>query len=509
MQIYLGKNEKTQKSIVLDTSKAINAHVQIAGISGMGKTTRLISMLKAMVESASQQRQALRIHVIDPHGDIDLPYASEVLFSEASQYGYNPLEVNPDKDYGGVRKSIRKFIEAVQKHKMLGTKQEAVLRYLLEDLYGQHGYKADDSNTWIPDDARAIRKVMAGKEDRVYLSVSFEHRERFKSMLKDANGKAKGGWDDFDKNPDMKSKCSWWIYKDAYEGDFLMWEPKNLFKVAPNLDDLVRFTEKKLKANFLGTNSAAISLLTDVNREARGYNKKVLDLSKRGTTMEAAEYETAMANLEKVKGKAADAYTGYLDAIINGREIDDLIRYNSTDVLTSVYERVQNLRAIGICNPVPPPFDPSMPIWRYVIKPLEIPVQRMFVDLVCARIFERAVQRGVQKDVVEIIVLDEGKRYASDEEQNILNVIANEARKFGVGLWIASQSPAHFSDDIIKSTGTIIVLGLAEADTSLAARKLGIESVMLNSIIPHQTAMIQIKEKGVLASTFQNVRLSK
>jgi DNA helicase HerA-like ATPase len=188
--------------------------------------------------------------------------------------------------------------------------------------------------------------------------------------------------------------------------------------------------------------------------------------------------------------------------------LDDIIRYNSTDVLTSVYERFQNLRAIGIYNPVPPPFDPAAPIWKYVIKPLEIPVQSMFVDMVSARIFERSIQRGLQDDVVEIIVLDEGKRYVTETNDDVLNKIANEARKFGLGLWIVSQTPAHFTDDFIKSTGTILVMGLAKADTNLAARKLGLDEKLLDSIIPQQTALVQVKNKGVLSADFQMVRLA-
>lgn len=494
---------------MLDTLQAINGHMQIAGITGMGKTYRIIALVKAMVESAASLRLPLRVHVFDPHGDISLPYSSDVKFSEATLYGYNPLEINPDPDYGGVRRAIQKFIAAIQKHKVLGTKQEAVMRYLLEDLYAARGFKADDPRTWQPDDPRVVREMMKGKEGRIYLDVSYEHRARFKELLKDPiNGRSRGGFDDFNDDPAMKSKKCWWVEEDHYDGDFLMWEPKSIFKTAPTMDDAVRFTERKLKAQFCGTNSAAMALLKDVNQAARGYHRKVAELSKRGAVLSEAERMELVAGLDKAKEKAGQAYTSYLDAISTGRELDDLIRYNSTDVLTSVYERFQNLRAIGIYNPVLPPFDPAAPIWRYVIKPLEIPVQRMFVDLVCARIFERAMQRGVQKDLVEIIVLDEGRRYVSDEEDGILNKIANEARKFGLGLWIASQTPAHFTDDFIKATGTILVLGLSQADTNLAARKLGIDENLLAGIIPQQTALIQVKNKGVLSAEFQMVKLA-
>lgn len=207
-------------------------------------------------------------------------------------------------------------------------------------------------------------------------------------------------------------------------------------------------------------------------------------------------------------GTTLDRFASRVYTAISGRlQLDDMIRYNSTDVLTSVYERFQNLRAIGIYNPVPPPFDPQKPIWQYQIKPLEIPVQSMFVDMACARIFERAMQRGVQTDVVELLVLDEGKRFVGESSDDILNKIANEARKFGLGLWIMSQTPEHFPDDFIKATGTILVLGLAKADTNLAARKLGVEEALLSSVVPQKSALVQIKSKGTLSADFQTVVL--
>lgn len=502
MQINLG-NSKTGQPVLLDTLSAINGHIQISGVSGMGKTHRIRALITDLVKSASNMKQALRVHVFDPHGDIDLPWSSEVKFSEATPYGYNLLEINPDPDYGGVRRSIQKFIAAMQKHKSLGPKQEAVMRYLLEDLYAARGFKADDPKTWIPDDPRMIRERMAGREGRVYLDVAYEHRARFKELIKDpGTGRFRGGFDD-----EVGIKC-WWVEEDFYDGDLLMWEPRTIFKTAPTMDDAVRFAERKLKSQLTGANSAAMAYLKDVERAAAGYHRRVAELSKRGAALEEGERVELEAGLDKAKDKAVQSYQSYLDAIRSGRELDDLIRYNSTDVLTSVYERLQNLRAIGIFRSSAPPFDSGLPVWRYVIKPLDIPVQRIFVDMVCSRIFERAMQRGVQKDLVEVIVADEGARYATDEPGNILNVIANEARKFGLGLWVASQTPAHFTDDFLKATGTVIVLGLASADTSMAARKLGIDPGLLSRITPQQTALIQVKNKGQLKTDFQMVQLA-
>lgn len=507
MKIIIGHDSKTGEPVVVDTRKVINPHLQITGITGMGKTHTLQELVTSFVESAAELRQPVRVHVIDPHGDIELPFCSLVKFSEATGYGYNPLEVNPDPDFGGVRRAIQKFIFAVKKHKALGSKQEAVMRYLLEDLYLQHGFHPDDPRTWLPDNPKIVRQIMLNKENRVYLNVTFDQRDRFKALLRENGLQSHGGFDDFDRDPELSSLKGWWIDKNFYDGDFLMWERRNLFKVMPTMDDAVRLAESKLKAHFCGANSAAMACLKGVNLAARAYHRKIDDLNKREASLDNEELQKLQDALDKAKDKAGSAYSSYLDAIVSGRELDDIIRYNSTDVLTSVYERFQNLRATGIYSAVPPPFERDKPIWQYQIKPLEIPVQAMFVDMLCSRIFERAIQRGVQDDVIELIVIDEGKRFVGDSEEDILSKISNEARKFGLGLWVMSQTPGHFPDDFIKATGTIIVLGLAKGDSGLAARKLGIDEALFSSVIPQKTALVQVKAKGQLSAEFQTVCL--
>jgi hypothetical protein len=319
MLIKIG-HDKAGNTVEIDTTETLNPHLQVSGLTGTGKTIMLQKLVNSFVESAVEQQKPIRVHVFDPHGDIELSHVSKVKFSEANSYGYNPLDVNPHPDYGGVRRAIQKFIAAVKKQKALGTKQEAAMRYLLEDLFVAHGFKADDPQSWVLDDPRVIREVMRGKERWIYLDVAFEHRERFKDLAK-ARRMVFGthyGFDDFDNDPAMRTRKCWWVDVDHYEGDFLMWEPKHLFKVAPTLDDLVRFTERRLKAQFCGTNSAAMALLKDVNQAARTYHRKVDELAKRDKVIDEGERAELMKALDAAKEKASDAYTSYLDAIVTG-----------------------------------------------------------------------------------------------------------------------------------------------------------------------------------------------
>ena len=69
-------------------SELVNGHILIAGGSGFGKTFNIRKIINRLSESSARPP---RVHVFDVHGDISFPDASEVIFSEISQEGLNPL----------------------------------------------------------------------------------------------------------------------------------------------------------------------------------------------------------------------------------------------------------------------------------------------------------------------------------------------------------------------------------------------------------------------------------
>lgn len=129
------KHKRPPEAIYWDSTRLINGHTLLLGMSGSGKTFTLKRMISGM------QRQGggkTRFHVFDVHGDIRIEGASEVMFAELTPYGLNPLRVNPNPHFGGVRKSIQNFLKTVAKASStpLGVKQEAVLRNVLEGRQG-------------------------------------------------------------------------------------------------------------------------------------------------------------------------------------------------------------------------------------------------------------------------------------------------------------------------------------------------------------------------------------
>ena len=141
------ENKRTQKRdpVTLDLSRTINGHMMLAGASGTGKTYQL----RRIMSEIARQDPEIRFHVLDIHGDLEVPGASSCKFSETSPFGVNPLKIDSDPHMGGVRKRARGFIASLNRSgRTLGSKQEATLYDLLVDLYAAFGFQVDDPSTW-------------------------------------------------------------------------------------------------------------------------------------------------------------------------------------------------------------------------------------------------------------------------------------------------------------------------------------------------------------------------
>ncbi len=425
MQIDLGSDAHNPASgvrVIWDTKKLINGHVLIVGKSGTGKTHTLKSMVSQMSAASGGK---LRVHVMDVHGDIDLDGCSTVKFSESTPYGFNPLTINPDPDFGGVRKRVQSFTAALQRTGFsLGPKQKAALRNILIDLYAANGFIENDPSTWrIPADG--------------------------------GGGKYR--------------------------------------RKQPAMEDAVRFANAKLRAMFLGTSSKAINALEKLYRKQIQMQSRIKNSTK---AMDAAEAESMKVEMNKIAEDSIALFKEHLEAIQTGRELDDLIKYDSKDVMKSVVDRLENLHNIGIFSPSRPPFDSSNPIWRYDIKALSTDEKQLFVSFILEAIFLRATQMGLQSDVTELIILDEAHLFSSEEPDNPVNIIAKEARKFGLGLFCASQSPTHFSDDFISNVATKVILGIDQTYWHGTVRKLQIDMSALEWIVPHRKMIVQMNNRA-------------
>ncbi|MCU1793242.1 ATP-binding protein [Pectobacterium polaris] len=84
-----------------------------------------------------------------------------------------------------------------------------------------------------------------------------------------------------------------------------------------------------------------------------------------------------------------------------------------------------------------------------------------------ASLWGRNLKSGLKKNPV-LFVLEEAHRYLSSRDDgltnNLVQRIAKEGRKFGVGLMIISQRPSEIDDTILSQCGTLFALRLTNAN---------------------------------------------
>lgn len=173
MEMIFGRSATSGSDVAWDPSKLANPHVGIFGDTGMGKSTLLRRFAHSMQKTGHAR---FRMHVIDGHGDLEIEGESCVRFHESADFGFNPLELNPDPEFGGVRKRIQSLINALNRTSVrLGHRQERLLTKLLVGLYADRGFLNDDPRSWRQDAAKG--KIYPTLVDAIEYG-----RERVKTM---------------------------------------------------------------------------------------------------------------------------------------------------------------------------------------------------------------------------------------------------------------------------------------------------------------------------------------
>lgn len=489
---YFDAKKHVSTPVVLDTQRLINAHMLLLGASGTGKSYTLCRL----IHEAQQQHASVRFHVFDVHGDLDIPGADEAVYSEQSLFGLNPLKVNPDPDFGGVRKAIQSFIRTINLASTtpLGLKQESVLRNLMLDVYKEFGFYANNPESWSLNEL-GTQLLSSGHDNRLYLEVPFEQKDKASALG--------ARWD-----PQRKS---WWVHTQRYEGDLKQWKPAFRARKYPSIADLTRYATLVHEERFMGSDQEAVRALEMLNRKARALHKKRLDRLKDSRLTGGGYDAEEEAELDKYRESAIEAYQAYVNRIQTGHELENLMKYDSPEVLKSVLDRLNNLKATGLFKADSASFDPKATVWRYKLNALSMEEKKMFVLFILQELFTKAIERGVQSDVVEVIVLDELGTYTNSDDDSgdgIIGVIARQARKFGMSLWAADQQPTGVPESLISSCGTKVILGIDERYWSQSVTKLRMDMKLLEWIQPMRTLGVQLKEKGSLRNRWRWTQLS-
>lgn len=483
-----------RKSVAWCEQHATNGHMLVAGKTGTGKTFTLRRIVGQFIRPLPG-RQMPRVHVFDVHGDIRFEAESRIRFSESSPYGINPLRLSSDPDFGGVRKCVQSFIDMMsESSSVLGPRQVAALRNILYDLFAERGFMLDDPSTWgIDDDDRDVRPDANG---RIYLSVPFEEREQAKAAAKSEQVTLQ--W--------CADQKSWWCAQ--HKGQLLRWPTRIRGRRAPTVPDALRFVIARIRSMQMGASGKCVRLLEEHNKKVQVWHKMCVKLNRTGQG--AQEVEDIKDEIHQGSLNLIESFTDYVTSIESGRELEEVLRFDSIEVLKSLADRLSTLTSSGIFRPMRADFDPECAVWVYDLAPLRDAEQKFFVWTCLQQIFERAKEQGMVQgasEVREVIVLDEAHKFFSPKDENILDILAKEARKFGIALIAASQAPSHFSEDFLGNVGTKILLGLDPLYHEQTVRKMRIERSILDYVVAGKIAAIQVSDKRDMRHHFVKTRV--
>ena len=124
--------------------KLPNQHIVTIGASGSGKT----QTLKAIALNLKNHYPTVNIYIIDFHGDQEIDGETYIPLNMMSEYGINPLIINPDPEGGGPNIQSIITTTTIKQTLGLGPVQEGKLLMVLKDLYKQAGIKQSERSTW-------------------------------------------------------------------------------------------------------------------------------------------------------------------------------------------------------------------------------------------------------------------------------------------------------------------------------------------------------------------------
>lgn len=438
---YFMRQKNQEVGVFFEPHKLINGHLMLCGMSGTGKSYQSMRLLRSAADAG------VEVDVFDVHDELDtIPGSVAAIYSQATNYGYNPLVLDTNPHSGGVNRQADFIVGLIrQVTTQFGSKQEAALRNLIIDTYFMNGIYVDNPKSWI-------RRCITERERD---GIIAERR----------------------------------------------WQDLRLYY--PTLTDLLDFAERKVLTMMFGGNNKVMSSLESLCKA----NARLQAMSMRyAKATSSDEQEKLEAQIKVLSAKCLETYS---EAVLAkpSREPKDLIKYDSRDVLVSVVQRLQILAASGIFRANEPDFRGSN-IRVHQIKSLSDEQQVLFSKLRLRKIFDECKKRGPTESGTElrhVAFLDEAPKYFTEDKDDIINVIAREGRKFGLGIWCAAQQPTSFPESFITNCGAKILLGIDSLYWKGSVSKLRITEDGLKFIKPKEVIAIKLQKEGQSDPPFINV----
>jgi DNA helicase HerA-like ATPase len=283
----------------------------------------------------------------------------------------------------------------------------------------------------------------------------------------------------------------------------------------------------------LPTIDDVLELLKEIKEAANEYNDKKravlhsVSLIELNNLLKIAA-TTPEDKREEFIAKAEDIFENmYLKDLKEIREIDDIssiekrlgiddfefyTKKNTESALDNLEVYLKAIKEANIFtkhNPVP---SRDKNIYRFNLKHLNDNLMLFVANLIIQRIFTKLriayeYKQNHTNDIKFYIVIDESKLVIPNKEKNndfhYINRIVSEARKFGLGIILASQRTQHYSEEMLSNIATKIVLRVADNEKPVAKKKLGIKENKVFEILsskPYGLAFVKTTKENAIVN---------
>ena len=414
LKIATGKVFKNKEFWYNPDAKDIdNPHTLIVGASGSGKTTLLRSIIKYL------RYEGKTVFVLDFHGDLYVDGENTIRFTPRnSPSGINPFELELDEDKGGPKVQAEVVAQMFATYFMdkASIKQKSILERLIYDLYLAKGIDDSDPETWkkTPPDMNDFDELC-----RVIQSV----------VLQDTAVVGQGS-----------------------------------ASIACVIEYAKKLSSRKVadpdKARKIKEAVSLINKAVDTLGDIADDKESVLSMS----AFDLYEKKYPMIDLSFYASSA--------------RSLDAIFTYIFGVTKMSIFNNNKPVLKSGVNR-----FDFSA--ITAVDKPL---VAKFLSEIIAQKLFRSSAIRGEYKNLKDkkpgskfdrMLVIDESRLVMphgkeKDNPYQIMNRIVLEARKFGLGLTIASQRLNHYTEEMLSTMFTKIILKMKPYDYKNISKSLGI-----------------------------------
>jgi hypothetical protein len=411
-----------------------NPHLMIWGGSGSGKSF----LLREIMTYLHQRKK--HVHVIDLHGDLKCEgnIDNELQFGgNQKSYGINPFEFDSSSPQAGPKSQIPILVGMFKSTFMssMGGIQELVLRQLFYDTYLVSGIDPENPKSWDREDIKEITPNLSTMIGLINNIFTNIYEAPFQRVL-------------YEKGAALRK-----LHKKLGDGH------DDVLKLK---EEMMALCSSFIDYEFLDQDPEEFERLVvvplDERIEVRFYNKK--------KTIQT---------------------------------LNDINMYAEALEKSQVFSSISPPVRAGVIN-------------RYNLAYLDDEMRRFLTETLAYKIFRAAQTRGEYgkrsdlrrgKKCDTFIILDEIQSILpkSKEDRNQLtqtyNRIAAEARKYGLGLIVITQSPAVFPPPMLANITKRIGLKTNASDVPGAKKQMGVsDPALFNHLQRPFTAIVSNKRGG-------------